>query len=295
MVIRVTTHWSFFVNNTVRFIKSLIPSRVKVWLKQVLFEQSISESISEHERNVQKVLRYLQTRVPVTVIPTYAGDSLVSWHNAEFLSDPTFIRAYEAAVVRNSWDLNNDIRWRIHVLLWAAQRAAQMEGDFVECGVNRGGFSRAVIEYLDFEKLDKSFYLMDTFEGLVEKYISPEERAMGISRDHFSGYTDCFADVQEAFRPFPNVKLIRGPIPDTLPQSPPKKICYLSIDMNTVIPEIAAAEYFWDKLVSGAVIILDDYGHYLHINQKHAFDNFAIKHAVQVLMLPTGQGLIFKP
>jgi O-methyltransferase len=66
--------------------------------------------------------------------------------------------------------------------------------------------------------------------------------------------------------------------------------------MNNKIPEIAAAEYFWDKLVSGAVIVLDDYawGGY-HMGQKLAFDEFAAKRGVEVLSLPCGQGLIIKP
>ena len=65
--------------------------------------------------------------------------------------------------------------------------------------------------------------------------------------------------------------------------------------MNCEIPEIAAAEFFWDTLVSGGVIVLDDYGWQGHIVQKHAFDLFSSRKGVQVLSLPTGQGLIFKP
>jgi hypothetical protein len=244
---------------------------------------------------VRAVVDHLRGLVPLERMPTFAGDSLVSWHNVEFLADPAFIRAVDAGNERRSWNSSYDIRWRYHVILWAARRAARLDGDFVECGVNRGGFSRAVVEYLDFGHLDKTFYLMDTFDGLVEAYVTPEERAMGVSRESFAKYTECFDDVQDAFRPFPNVVLVRGPIPDTLKQVTPPKVSYLSIDMNVVIPEIAAAEHFWDRLVSGAVIILDDYGHGPHVEQKHAFDGFAAERDVQVLLLPTGQGLIFKP
>ncbi len=84
-------------------------------------------------------------------------------------------------------------------------------------------------------------------------------------------------------------------IPDTLPQVKAEKVCYLLIDMNCAAPEIAAAEYFWDKLVSGAAIILDDYGWDGHIVQKQAMDEFARRKGVSVLQLPTAQGLILKP
>jgi len=180
-------------------------------------------------------------------------------------------------------------------VLWAAERAATMPGDFVECGVNRGGFARAIVERVDLGALHKRFFLMDTFQGIVEEYLTPDERERGFSRELFGGFTECYDEVAEAFRPFPNVELVRGPIPDTLPLVSPEHVAFLSIDMNVVMPEIAAAEYFWPRLVSGAVMLLDDYGHDNHVAQKHAFDAFARERGVQVLMLPTGQGIVIKP
>ena len=275
-----------------RIAKLLIPGRTRRWIRRELY---VEPKIPPAELQLRAVVAHLRGRVPIGTMPSFAGDDLVSWHNPEFLSDPAFIHAVELGNDRHSWDLRRDVRWRYHVILWAASRAALMDGDFVECGVNRGGFSRAVVDYVDFSSLDKTFYLMDTFDGLAEQYITPEERARGVSRESFAKYSESFDDVREAFRPFPNVVLVRGPIPDTLPQVTPAKVSYLSIDMNVVLPEIAAAEHFWDRLVSGAVMILDDYGHLPFVLQKRGFDAFAADRGVQVLMLPTGQGLIFKP
>jgi hypothetical protein len=64
--------------------------------------------------------------------------------------------------------------------------------------------------------------------------------------------------------------------------------------MNCVGPEIAAIEYFWPRLVHGALVILDDYGWSAHIAQKLAMDDFAGKVGTKILSLPTGQGLIIK-
>jgi O-methyltransferase len=47
--------------------------------------------------------------------------------------------------------------------------------------------------------------------------------------------------------------------------------------------------------VSGAAIVLDDYGWRKHYEQKRAFDEFARQRGTSVLALPTGQGLILKP
>ena len=60
-------------------------------------------------------------------------------------------------------------------------------------------------------------------------------------------------------------------------------------------PEIAAAHFFWDKIVPGGVVILDDYGFKGHEEQKAAFNEFAKQKNVPILQLPTGQGIIFKP
>ncbi len=89
--------------------------------------------------------------------------------------------------------------------------------------------------------------------------------------------------------------IVKGDIPESLSEIKSEKISLLSIDLNCAAPEIAAAEFFWDKLVSGAAIVLDDYGWAKHIVQKHAFDAFAERKKVAILSLPTGQGLIIKP
>ncbi len=225
--------------------------------------------------------------------PTYAQDGLVTRHNADFMSEPRFAEGYRLGKATGSWP-GGEPAWRTYVACWAAHKAVGLEGDFVECGVNRGGMSLAICHYVGFEKLPRLFWLLDTYHGLSEDLISEEERAKGrtSARDH---YTECLADVQATFKGYPNARIVPGVIPDTLPQVTAEKVSYLSIDMNCVAPEIAAAEFFWDRLVSGAVMVLDDYGFELHEPQKRAFDAFAAKRGVQVLSLPTGQGLIFKP
>jgi hypothetical protein len=212
---------------------------------------------------------------------TYNQDGLATVHNADFM----------AGKATGSWTFG-DLHWRAYIVCWVAQRGASLPGDFVECGVNRGGYALSVIQYVNFEKLSKTFYLLDTYEGLVERYISPEEKALGV---RVGEYEPCYEAVVRTFSPYINVEIIKGAVPDTLPLVKTDHIAFLSIDMNSRDPEIAAAECFWDRLVSGAVMVLDDYGWRKHLEQKKAFDEFARKRGVQVLALPTGQGLIFKP
>jgi O-methyltransferase len=221
---------------------------------------------------------------------TYRQDGLATVHNADFMKDERFRAAYKAGEATGSW--GGDIHWRAHVVCWAAERGRNLPGDFVEFGVNRGGYARMVIEYVGFSDLKKTFYLFDTFAGLVDKYISDSERQRGIKP---GGYAECYEAVCRTFAPFPNVKIVRGVIPETLPQLNTTQIAFVSMDLNCAAPEIAAAEYVWPKMVSGAVMVLDDYGWARHYEQKKAFDAFAKSKGCAVLALPTGQGLLIKP
>jgi hypothetical protein len=225
---------------------------------------------------------------------TYDKDLLYTYNNADFLKNPLFQKAY-AHVKRldTSGITGSGIEWRIHVLCWAAYHASHLDGDFVDCGVNTGLFSRAVMEYVDFKKLDKTYYLLDTFTGLDPQYSSAYEMA----RHHRIGYgdkVDLYEQAKETFSGF-NAKIIKGSVPDTLVHVDTDKVAYLSIDMNCVMPEVAALEFFWDRLVSSAIIILDDYAYPGAEDQKHAHDRFAKSKGIEILTLPTCQGLIVKP
>jgi hypothetical protein len=72
------------------------------------------------------------------------------------------------------------------------------------------------------------------------------------------------------------------------------KIAYLHLDMNCSPPEVAAADYFWNRLVPGAFVLLDDYAYRGYRAQKIAMDSFAASQQTEILSLPTGQGLLIK-
>jgi hypothetical protein len=221
---------------------------------------------------------------------TYDRDGLATIHNADFLQEERFQRAYAAGCLAAGQDYQWE--WRVWTGVWAAQQALGLPGAFVECGVQRGFLTRAIMEYVDWAHVPKTFYLLDTFRGLVEEQITPEEHALGRRAGAEGRYADTYAEVCETFAAFSNVRIIRGPIPDTLKQVDAELIAYLSIDMNCAAPEMAAGEYFWPRLVTGGVVLLDDYAYAGYEPQKRAWDEFARRHGTPILALPTGQGII---
>ena len=241
---------------------------------------------------------YPANGAPVQMPYAYNGSGLrVFGKSTDFLSDPRFVAAH-----RRGWEANprrhgaiDDNRWIVHVALWAAGHAARLDGDFVECGVNTGMLSLAICDYLGFADLAREFWLFDTFAGIPPHQMTDTERD-GIGGWHNKhSYVECYEAVARSFAPFPNARLVRGEVPATLARFPPDRgVAYLSIDMNIVLPEIAALEFFWPKLVPGAVVLLDDYGWATHRAQKAGMDAFAARQGCGILSLPTGQGILLK-
>lgn len=223
----------------------------------------------------------------------FTGDSLATGYLPGFGTNSRFLEAYAQGKATGSWGLV-DPMWRVHVACWAAERAVGLEGDFVECGVNLGGIAKTVCHYLGFETLQKSFHLVDTFEGMPQTYVLDKEREVGIPHE-YAHYGSTFDTVKSNFSAYPNVFLHKGLVPDILPSVPAQKVAWLSLDMNHAYPEIAAATYFWPRMVSGAAMILDDYGNPLHAVQKAAFDDWADKQGVPILSMPCGNAVILKP
>ena len=227
----------------------------------------------------------------------YDQDGLRSVHDHEFMAEPGFQRAYSRGVQAVGEDYA--WHWRVHTGLWAASTAAHLPGDFVECGVNRGFMSSAIMELLDWETQARTFYLLDTFSGVDERYLSVEDRLHGVternSHDIQRGFYSFDVEaIRSNFSEWSNTKIIVGAIPETLPAVESERIAFLHLDLNCSLPEIATLDFFWDRFVAGAVILLDDYGYIGYRSQKIGMDAFAKRMDVSILSLPTGQGLMIK-
>jgi O-methyltransferase len=231
----------------------------------------------------------------------YVADGLAVWNKSMgFMSNEYFIQAYRRGQfsghkLTGSKTKPLRIEWRVHVAISMALHAAKLPGDFVECGVNTGVLSLAICDFLNFNLLNKYFYLYDTYQGIPYEQITPEEDALGRSDENLKLYENCYELTKANFAPFKNAILVKGVVPSSLINTASGKVCYLSLDMNIAAPEIAALHFFWEMLSPGAPVLFDDYGWKPYLPQKKAIDAFASEHGVAVCELPTGQGLLIKP
>lgn len=222
---------------------------------------------------------------------TCSEDLFATRAAADWLDDERFQEAYLAGQSISVW--GSSIRWRVYTLLKCAAKASRLSGNFVECGVDRGGTAMAVLTYLKPEAFaNRTFYLFDTFEGVVKDQRNPVEHSTTRLRDE--RYPAVYETVKETFSPHGFVELVQGAVPSTLDGYGGGKVAYLHIDMNVALPECEAFRFFWPKLAKGAPVVFDDYGFPFHSEQRKALDDVAAELGTDIMMLPTGQGLCWK-
>ena len=228
----------------------------------------------------------------------YARDGLFSVHNDDFRRDPRFQDAY-ARGVEASRGVDPQFDWRIHVALWAAAAALERPGDFVECGVNAGFVSSAIMRRLDWAAVPRRFFLVDTFAGPVLEQFTAEEKKLG--RDRVAeeliargAYVTDLERVRANFAEWPNAVVVQGPVPEILASLEIGRVAFLHIDLNCAYPERAAFEFFWPRLSPGALVLFDDYANNEYAFQKGELDAAARGLDARILALPTGQGLIIR-
>jgi hypothetical protein len=256
----------------------------------------LSASVRVAQWLAQTPYRLVRTLLP----DAYTSDGLISLHRHAFMEDPAFQRAYQRGVRTLGGQDWYQWQWRVHIALWAAASASRLDGDFVECGVSYGFLSSAVMEFLDWDRLGKTFYLLDTFAGVDPRFIPTDQhRASAFKKNRrwlrYGLYASSVDGVRENFAQWRNQRIIVGAVPETLDQVDARAVAFLHIDMNCAPPEVAALRYFWPLLSPGAFVLLDDYAYRGFEEQRLAMNALASELDVPICALPTGQGLLIKP
>jgi hypothetical protein len=228
----------------------------------------------------------------------YAQDGLFTVHSDHFRADPMFRAAYERGV-KAGYGVDPGFEWRVHIALWAARTGLRVAGDFVECGVNAGVVSSAIMQALQWNTLGRSFYLIDTFAGPVlaqfsQAEVEKQRLAFAKLAIEAGGYVTDVDRIRANFAEWPSAIVVQGAVPEILERVEFGKVAFLHIDMNCALPERAALEFFWDRLSPGAVVLLDDYAYHGHECQRDALDAAARVRGAEILCLPTGQGVIVR-
>lgn len=164
----------------------------------------------------------------------------------------------------------------------------KIPGDFVECGVWRGGNSIIAAKMFELHGEDRKTYLFDTFAGMT----APTDEDIYF-RDHSTAshnyaklnrgtHTDwCYASLEDVKANFATarvrpeaVRFIKGDVLETLSRSEnlPETICVLRLDTDWYESTKKEFEVLYPRLSNGGAFIVDDYGCWA--GAKKATDEF---------------------
>jgi O-methyltransferase len=153
--------------------------------------------------------------------------------------------------------------------------ANAISGDFVECGVWRGGSMRLVAMTLMANGVtDRTLYLYDTFEGMTEPGDMDVDVHGNRAVDEWKrlqqrGVKWAYATIEEVREtmastgyPMEKVQLVKGPVESTIPAIMPERIVLLRLDTDWYNSTKHEIEHLYPRLSREGVLAVDDFGHY---------------------------------
>jgi hypothetical protein len=166
-------------------------------------------------------------------------------------------------------------RERLIATIMACKYALMLDGDFVECGVWRGGNALAAKMIFEHYRSDKTVWLFDTFSGMTQP-TELDRTAKGEPAldkfetsqrgDHndwcYASLEDVDANFREAGVDLTNVCFIKGDVLETLKDKLPERISVLRLDTDWYESTKAELKALYPRLVIGGVLLIDDYGHW---------------------------------
>jgi O-methyltransferase len=190
--------------------------------------------------------------------------------------------------------MSNKLTMVSYERLWTTVMACKyvvdrdIEGDFVECGVWRGGNALAAAEIFKLYKSKRDVWLFDTFKGMTaptDLDIRASDGQPARTRyviDQRETHNDwCYASLDDVRKSFTNrglesnIHFIQGDVCETLNSDQsklPARISVLRLDTDWYESTKKELEVLYPKLTPGGCLIIDDYGHWS--GSKKATDEY---------------------
>jgi O-methyltransferase len=202
------------------------------------------------------------------------GDPQKDW-----LRDADFLRAYQRFEPRNPRRME-----RAWTAMQIARWTADLPGDTAECGVFQGLTSWLMCR----ENADrgKAHHVFDSFQGIS----SPGE--LDGEHWHEGDLSAAEPEVRSNLAAYDFVHYHAGWIPARFPDVETKTFSLVHVDVDLYDPTKDSLEFFWPRMVTGGVILMDDYGYGTCPGARRAADQLAARENVTILELSSGQGIL---
>lgn len=166
-----------------------------------------------------------------------------------------------------------------------------MLGSVAECGVLLGNTAIFINKYWP----NKTFHLFDTFEGFPGKDLAYEansfpefKNTIYVTNPMKIDTPDSMIDTVRSRMRYPdNLRIHKGNFPECAGIIE-DKFCFVNLDMDLYLPQLAGLRYFWDKMVFGGIILLHDYYELDLPGTKIAVADFEKELGSMLLKFPIG-------
>lgn len=152
----------------------------------------------------------------------------------------------------------------------------RIPGDFVECGVWRGGSAMlAAFALRHAGHSDRKIYLYDTYAGMpppsardVDLHgVSAREKwsegsADGRNEWNYVGLSEVERNMAHTQYPRDKVVFAEGMVEETIPGVAPERICVLRLDTDFYASTLHELRHLYPRLSPGGILLVDDYGHF---------------------------------
>ena len=188
--------------------------------------------------------------------------------NIEFMSLYEQCKPYTMTSVERLFSLYQSVNYIID---------HNIPGDFVECGVWRGGSSMMMaLTLLKRNQTGRKIYLYDTFEGMSEPTSLDTtftgENASDLLKNQDVNDAEsiwCYSSIEEVKRnlgitayPKQGLVFVKGKVEDTLLSVVPDKIALLRLDTDWYESTRKELEVLYPNLLEKGILIIDDFGHW---------------------------------
>ena len=228
--------------------------------------------MKDYIKKILKALGYQITRINDVKYPIDISENIIKLFEEIEPYTATSIERVAALATSVNYVIDNDLR-----------------GDFVECGVWKGGSCMIMAkELLKRGNISREIWMYDTFEGMTEPTDEDIEIETGIKGKNllsgvqkttekynmwaYSPLDEVKKNMQKTSYPTDKFRYIVGKVEDTLIESLPNEIALLRLDTDWYESTRFELEKLYPLIVSGGILIIDDYGHFS--GAKKAVDDY---------------------
>ena len=173
-----------------------------------------------------------------------------------------------------------------------------IEGDFVECGVWKGGSALMIGKMLALKNInDRKIFLYDTYEGMSEPTENDKDysgksanRLLEESSIEVQNSIWCYSSFEEVKNTIAlsglleeNIVMLKGKVEDTITNDlPMSKIALLRLDTDWYESTKHELHFLYPLLNKNGILIIDDYGHWQGC--RKAVDEYFSEQELSILL-----------